>query len=259
MLSLYLLNRALRHQQRVPSFGGAHADADELARQHGMIGIPERRLDFQRARLRVDAVQRVLDVPLIGGHGPVVEDELDRKGSACGVLKERHLRFADLEAHPHGIERHDRGQRLRRCFGHQAADLQQAVADTSADRRADRRVLEIQLCGPQDRASGVHGRFARGHRRLAGLAGGERVVEILPRRRLLPDERIEAFDVLSSLQKRGLGLCDIRRGLRQRAARALDFRLVRTHVEDVQHLPRTHVRSDVEGAPIGRPRAPSSR
>ena len=130
----------------------------------------------------------------------VAEHQFDRERSALGVLEQRQFALADLESHPRGIERHDRSQRLRRGFRHQPADLQQAVADTSADRRADRRVLEIQFRRAQDRAICLHGRFAGLHGRLARLASGDRVVEVLPRRRFFVHEGFEACDVLSGLQ-----------------------------------------------------------
>ena len=113
-----------------------------------------------------------------------------------------------------------------------------------------RPLIGARIVGPQDRASGVRGRFARGHRRVAGLTRGERVVEVLSRRRFFLDQRLEPFHILPGLQQGGLGLCDVRRGLRERATRAFDFRLVRPHVQDVEHLSRTHVRPDVERAPI---------
>ncbi len=139
---------------------------------------------------------------------------------------------------------------MRRGPGDEAADLQQALADASADRRTNRCVFQIQLGAAENGAVRFDRRFARDHRRFAGLTSREGVVEVLPRRRLFLDQRFQALDILPSLQQCRLGLGDVRRRLRERAARALDLRLVRPQVEDVQHLSGAHIRSDVERSSV---------
>src|SRR5262249_60496495 len=64
LLPLQFLTGALRHEQRLPPFGGADADTRELPGQHRMVRIAKRRLHFEGAGLGIDAIQRVFDVTL---------------------------------------------------------------------------------------------------------------------------------------------------------------------------------------------------
>ena len=112
LLSLHVLYGALWYQHGLRTRADTDADAHELARQHRVIGITECRLHFQRAGLRVDAVQRVLDAAAERRRAAVARHELDRERRA-GVLEQRQFRLAHLKTHPDGIERHDRRQRLR--------------------------------------------------------------------------------------------------------------------------------------------------
>ena len=183
----------------------------------------------------------------------VAEHELDRQRSAARAGKERELRLADLKAHPHRIEGHDRGQWLGRRLRHETADLEQAVADAAADRRADRRVFHIQLGGPQNGAVRFEHRLARGDGGVGRLTRRERVVEILARRRVLVDQRRQTIDVLARLQKRRLGLRDVGRRLGKGSTRALGFRFVQASGREHQHLSGSHVRSDGERAALDVP------
>src|SRR5258706_16054475 len=108
----------------------------------------------------------------------VIEKELDwQRPPARSVLEQQQLRLADLKANPDRIEWHDGRQRLGRGFRDEATDLQETVTDPTADRRANRRVFQVQLRGPQDRAIRLKRGFSPSNRRLGRLSGGERVVE----------------------------------------------------------------------------------
>ncbi len=89
LLSLQFLNGALRHEQRLPPLGGAHADTHELPWQHRMVLIAKRRLHFEGAGLGVDAIQRVFDVTLNRRHAPVAQNQLDRQRFAPAGPEQR--------------------------------------------------------------------------------------------------------------------------------------------------------------------------
>jgi len=129
------------------------------------------------------------------------------------------FRFGHLEADPHGIERNDGGERLRRRGRHQPAHRHQRIADAAADGRANGAVLEIQLGGVQRALArsdpalggsdlgfgGERGLFDGGLVGLHGLFGGAQRgdggVEILLRSGVGGDQRLQTFVVLLRLHQ----------------------------------------------------------
>src|SRR5258707_2901271 len=97
----------------------------------------------------------------------VMEKELDWQGPAArGVLEQLQLGLADLKANPDRIERHDCRQGLGRGFRDEATDLQEAVTDPTGDRLANRRVFQVQLRCPLDRANRLNRGTSNGIYRL---------------------------------------------------------------------------------------------
>ncbi len=154
---LQLLHGPLRHQQRVLALVRLHANPAELAGQERVLRIGEARLQLERAGLRIHLVQRVLDLSLRGELGIVGQDEPQRKVASQRPLPPLRpgqvLGLRDLEPDPDGVERDDGGQRLGGVRGYQPADRNQRVADTAADRRANRAVLQVQIGGLAARLS----------------------------------------------------------------------------------------------------------
>ncbi len=195
-------------------------------------------------------------------------------------LSSRYSDFTDFEAQPDRVQRNNGRQGQRRRGGHQAAHLHQAVANASADGRANGGVFQIEFGGPQSRLVGVKLRLRRVDLRLrrqarlldvgflgvdVGLIGLERrvcVIQILLRRGVFFHQGPEPVDVLFRFEQVGLGLREIGFGLRQRHLAAGEFqvcfglrdlrfgarnlRLVGSQVEHVKFLPGGHVGADEE-------------
>ena len=188
--------------------------------------------------------------------------------------------LAYFEANPDGIERRDSSERNRRVLCYEAADLNEAVANASADGRYDGRVLEIEVRRAEQRLVRVdlRGRdrdlIAGGepslfYVRLAGCDIGlvrvqlrHRGVEILLGRGIGFHERREPVDILLSFEFVGFGLRQVRLGLKQRhlllrelgigfALRYIalgfgDIGLVGAEIENVQDIARFDVGSGPE-------------
>ena len=246
-----------------------------------MLRVGKRGLHLERAGPGVYVVDRVLEVTIVRMHGVVGQDQLQRqRPGICEQLVGENFSLAHLEAHPDGVERHNRGERLSRIPRHEPTHLNQTVPDSTADRGVDRGVLQIELRGAQEGATGFHLRLrsvdlrARGEAGLldvgfprvdggfVGLQGGDGVVEVLLRGRVFLYERPETLDVLPGLEQVGLSLREVRFGLRERylpsgeleirfafgdvPAGFLNLGLVGAQVENIEWLPYLHIRPHLE-------------
>ncbi len=221
-------------------------------------------------------------------HGPIGQHQLEVLWTIClqlhtrleSALEHEHLLLAHLELHPDLVERDDRRERLGRVRRHECANVQFRITDSSADRRRDRGVVEIELGAVKSRLAGGNigvssldtdfcrktllvdvrllGVVCRLHRSLV-LHG---VVEVLFGRSLLLDKRPKAIDIVlcANEVRFGLGelrLCldqfnlllgkgQIRVAVRNASLCLQDLGLIRTTVENIEDLPLLHLRAGVE-------------
>ena len=139
----------------------------------------------------------------------------------------RQLLFRDREAHVDRLHLVDHHQRNRVVRLHHVARLQQRAADIAVDRRADHRVLEIQLRVLERRLA-----------RLRGRLGGLRVGAVL-RVGVLGDEiLVQQFLVAPSPATRAWSRLATSRSAC--ASACLQRRLERARVDPEQHLALLH-------------------
>ncbi len=208
-----------RKQHRIGPFLCHETDSRELSWQEECVRVRKDGAQGQRSGLWIDSPVCEIDVSVIRKGLAVCEHQVQphRRRSICGAIFAAESKIGclrDAEVHIHRIEAGDGRKRalLTRCD--QVSSRNVDPADGALDRRLDQRVTQIQF-GSVD--SGLV-RFERG---LLLGGSGYRDVEILLRRRLLLYQRLEAGDVPSKPDERGLvlrqfGLSLLERGPVQR-------------------------------------------
>ena len=123
-------------------------DAAERSWQQGVTRVGKLGLNFQRPGFGIHLIECVGDMAGKWELRVVGQEELELR---TGLLthKGTGLLLAHFEAEPDGVQRDNRGERLRRIRIHQPSHGNLCIADQAADGCVDRTVFQVQLGGFQ--------------------------------------------------------------------------------------------------------------
>ena len=228
-----LLQRQLRHHHGVGADRAVHVDRHKHARPQLLLRVRHRGADHERARFLAERRIGEVDPAAIGIDLVARQDELDLVAVALGrgeqllldhLGERRRLVLRDAEGDPDRVQRGDVGQ--LGGFG-RAADVGafalQGAPRRPADRRADGRVVQVQLGLAQLGDRRMHGGL--GHFEVA-----DRAVEIGLRQGVLLGQRPDALE-------RRLGRAQARLLRGQRTLRGVELRLERLGIDLEEQLP----------------------
>ena len=234
-LALVGADRALVDGERRRGLRLAHLQARELAGDQAAVGIGEHGAHPHGAAARIDLVVDQLHAAFRvgaghGGHAHRDAPDIGRAELGEAAQRMRHHLLVGIEARVDRIDRDQRGQHRRaRAGGDEVADGHLEPADAPGHRRADLRVVEIELACLQRRAR-------RGEVRLGLAICVEPLVEVALRDGARPGKLLAALELALGQQHARL------RG-RNLRLRAVDLGGVGRRVDGDQQVALLHQRA----------------